>query len=219
MKSFIYILFLIGICGFSVLAQQTIDDEDIQSWNDVQLAVPLNKKVDFFIQGTLRFGNNISQLTDHRIAVGYVLKPTQSIAITPFYWNISTRDARGVFRRENALVLRALYRFPTKGFGLSYRNQYEYRMRRPRKSWRNRSMLTFDKDIPKKFIPKAKFFVQNEVFYESALKKFSRNRFMIGINKTLTKKLSVDVYYMRQNDGFSRLGDLNVLWTTWRIRW
>jgi hypothetical protein len=50
------------------------------------------------------------------------------------------------------------------------------------------------------------------------LKKFSRNRFTAGITKTLTKKLSLDVYYMRQNDGFSRPGDLNVIGTSWKVR-
>ena len=217
MKRFIGILLLCGACGLSVFAQAK-SDEDIQSWNDVQLTVPLSKYFDFFLQGTLRFGNNVSQLYDRRIAVGYVWKPKKYLAITPFYWNISARNTRGEFVPEHDLILRALYRFPVKKFGVSFRNQYEYRIRLPRNSWRNRSMLTFDKDIPKKFIPKAKFFVQNEVFYDSVLRKFFRNRFMIGINKTLTKNLAVDIYYLRQNDGYAHPGDFNTLWLAWKIR-
>jgi len=61
-------------------------------------------------------------------------------------------------------------------------------------------MMTVDKDIPEKIIPKAKFFVADEVFYDSATDKFSRNRFQIGITKTINKQWSVDIYYMRQND-------------------
>jgi hypothetical protein len=91
-------------------------------------------------------------------------------------------------------------------------------MRAPVNTWRYRAMLTFEKDLPKKFIPQAKFFFGDEVFYDSLIKKFSRNRFSIGINKTLNKNLSVDIYYMRQNDGFSRPGDLNALWVTWRVK-
>jgi len=34
----------------------------------------------------------------------------------------------------------------------------------------------------------------------------------------LTKNLQLDVFYLRQNDGFSRPGDLNVIGTAWRIR-
>lgn len=209
--------FLFSLCIFSAQAQ-TNNDEDVQSWNDVQLTVPMTKKVDFLTQITGRFGSNITQLTDARYLFGFVLKPNKAISITPFYWYISARNARGDFRDEHDLNLRAVYRFPFKKFGLSHRSQYEYRIRRPQDSWRYRAMLTVDKDIPKDIIPKAKFFVADEVFYDSLIEKFNRNRFSIGITKTLTKKASVDIYYMRQNDGYAHPGDLNVIWTAWKIR-
>jgi Protein of unknown function (DUF2490) len=118
--------------------------------------------------------------------------------------------------REIRFNLRIGYKFPIKSFGLSHRSWFEYRIRNTGNSWRYRPSLTFEKDIG--FIPKAKFYVTEEPFYDSSLKKFSRNRFTVGINKTLTKKLSLEVYYMRQNDGFSRPGDLNVIGTSWKIK-
>jgi hypothetical protein len=136
----------------------------------------------------------------------------------PFYWNIEARNARGQFRRENRLSLRIGYRFPFKTFGLSHRSTFEYRFRHPLNSWRYRPSLTFDKDIPKNIIPKAKFYITEEVFYDSLLKEFSRNRLTLGITKTLTKKLALDIYYMRQNDGYTHPGDLNVIGTTWKLR-
>lgn len=209
------------ICVFfiySAAAQTAVDDDDNQSWNDIQLTVPMTEKFDFFTQFTARFGNNISRLNDGRIAVGFVWKPTKSVSVSPFYWNIRARNASGRFRQEHRLNLRAVYRFPTKKFGLSHRSTYEYRMRSPQNNWRYRASLNFEKEIPKKIIPGAKFFAGDEVFYDSLLKKFSRNRFTVGLNKTLNKNLSVDIYYMRQNDGFSRPGDLNVIGTTFRVR-
>ena len=123
-----------------------------------------------------------------------------------------------MFKRENRLVFYARYRFPIKEFGLSHRSQFEWRIRSPRNSWRYRPSLTFEKDLPKNFIAKAKFYVTEEAFYDSLLDKFSRNRFSFGVTKTLNKKLSLDVYYLRQNDGFSIPGDLNVIGTAWRIK-
>lgn len=218
MRKFFFALILIGYCAGFAAAQTTTDEDDNQSWNDVQLTVPMTKKFDFFSQITARFGSNVSRLTDTRLAVGFVWKPTKSLSVSPFFLNIEARNASGRFRQENRLNLRATYRFPTKGFGLSHRSLFEYRMRRPRNSWRYRPSLTFEKDIPNKFIPDARIFVTEEVFYDSLLKRFSRNRFTVGINKTLNKKLSLDVYYMRQNDGFSVPGDLNVIGTGWRVR-
>jgi hypothetical protein len=208
------------ICGCAVLttAQLITDDEDIQSWNDIQLTVPLNKAFDFYTAVTMRFGKNVSRLNDGRFAIGVAWKPTKALSIMPFYWNIGARNQRSQFRREHRLALRIGYRFPFKSFGLLHRSQFEKRMRPPANTWRYRGMLTFEKDLPKKFIGNAKFFCGDEVFYDSGTKKFSRNRFNIGIGKTLSKNLGVDVYYMRQNDGFSHPGDLNTLWVTWRVK-
>lgn len=219
MNKFVFALFFTIIFTLSAVAQKTNDDDDFQSWNDLQLTVAMAKKVDLFTQLTGRFGNNISQFSDGRFAFGFVLKPTKSLSITPFYWYIRARNASGALRTENELNLRGVYRFPTKGFGLSHRSQYEYRMRSPQNSWRYRAMLTVDKDIPKKILPKAKLFVADEVFYDSLIKKFNRNRIMLGITKTLSKKLSVDVYYMHQNDGYAHPGDLNVIWTSWKVNY
>ena len=220
MKNFLWTLFFAISLTIAVSGQTNRQsDEDVQSWNDVQLTVRMTKQFDFLLQGTGRFGNNVTELSDRRIAVGFIYKPTKSLSVTPFYWNIDARNAAGRFVTEHQLNLRGNYRFPFvyKGFGLSHRSQYEYRIRVPKNSWRYRAMLTVDKNIPKRFIPKAKFFVADEVFYDSVIKKFNRNRFMIGITKTLTKQLSADIYYMRQNDGYAHPGDLNVIWTTLKI--
>lgn len=217
MKKILLVLALTGF-GFLFADAQTSGDEDIQSWNDVQLTVPMTKHFDFFLQTTARFGNNITKVSDSRLAVGYVWKPYKSFSVTPFYWNISARNASGRFRDEHQLNLRGVYRFPLKTIGLSHRSQYEYRIRRPQNSWRYRAMLTVEKDILQKFISKAKFFVSEEVFYDSLIEKFNRNRVSVGITKTLTKHLSVDIYYMRQNDGYAHPGDLNVVWTAWKIK-
>ncbi|MGI8638976.1 MAG: DUF2490 domain-containing protein [Pyrinomonadaceae bacterium] len=217
MKNIFLLILYLALLISSANAQTNQDNDDYQSWNDVQITVPMTEKFDFFLQGTFRFGNDISRLNDRRIAVGYVYKPSKSLSISPFYWNIVARNSSGRFRQEHRLNLRITYRFPFKKFGLSHRSGFEYRIRQPRNSWRYRPSLTFEKGI-EKIIPKSKFFATEEIFYDSILKKFSRNRFSVGINRTLTKNLSLDIYYMRQNDGFSVPGDLNVIGTSWRIK-
>lgn len=218
MKKILPALAIFGFCAVFANAQLITDDEDIQSWNDIQLTAPLNKSFDFYAAVTMRFGKNVSRLTDGRFAVGVAWKPTKRLTVMPFYWNIQARNSRGQFRQEHRLNLRATYRFPFKSLAFVHRSTYEYRMRAPANTWRYRAALTFEKDLPKKFIPNAKFFFGDEVFYDSATKKFSRNRFNVGIGKALNKHLSIDVYYMRQNDGFSHPGDLNIIGLTWRVK-
>ena len=193
------------------------DDEDVQSWNDIQLTTAITKKIDVFFKITMRFGKNVSRLTDARFAFGTVLKPVKSLSISPFYWSIEARNTAGLYKTEHRLNLSATYRLPIKKFGLTHRSTYEYRIRAV-KSWRYRAQMTFDKDIPKHVVPDVKFFIGDAVFYDSATGKFSRNRFNIGITKTVNKNLAVDIYYMRQNDGFTHPGDLNTVWTAWKIK-
>jgi len=217
LKRIVFGLILIIFCGVFAEAQ-AVDHDDNASWNDFQVTVPMDKYFDFFLSGTLRFGKNITRVQENRIGVGFVFKPFKDLSFSPSYLNINARNSSGRFRRENRLSFYARYRFPIKAFGLIHRSLFEWRIRRPRESWRYRPSLTFEKDLPKDWIPNAKFFMTEEVFYDSALDKWSRNRFSIGITKTLNKKLSVDIYYLRQNDGFSIPGDLNVIGTAWKLK-
>ncbi|HKX84214.1 MAG TPA: DUF2490 domain-containing protein [Pyrinomonadaceae bacterium] len=211
------LLLLLGSLRIAV-AQNVPDDEDIQSWNDIQLTAAMSKHIDFQTKVTGRFGKNVTRLNDGRYHFGFVFKPHKSFSFQPFFWFIRARNTAGRFRTEHRLNLQASYKFPIKRFGFSHRSTLERRLRAAGNTWRYRASLTLEKDLPEKLIHGAKVFVGDEVFYDSATDKFSRNRFSAGINKTLGKKLAADIYYMRQNDGFAHPGDLNVIWTALRIK-
>ena len=214
-RTILFIVTVLLVFVSSAAAQEPQPEEDFQSWNDVQLTIPLSPKLDFQTQFTGRLGKNVTRLNDGRFLAGVVLKPHKSFSINPFYWSIWARNAVSVFRFESRYSLRLTYRFPFKPVGFSHRSQFEYRVRATN-SWRYRAALNLEKDLPKKF--NGKFFMADEVFYDSAIGRFSRNRFSIGINKIINKDLSLDLYYMRQNDGVSRPGDLNTIWAALRVR-
>ena len=200
------------------IVASALDEDDVQYWNDIQLTVPLGKRVDFVTKQTLRFGQNVTKLVEGRIAIGAAIKLTKSISVAPTYTFIKARNALGRFRIENRLSLAGSYKFPFKKVTLTHKSTYERRLRSLRNTWRFKPMLTLEKEIPKNIIPRAKFFMSDEVFYDSATDRFSRNRFSIGITKTVTKQLALDIYYMRQNDGTTRPGDLNVIGTLWKVK-
>jgi hypothetical protein len=218
MKKFFFITILVCFGAFFVNAQTEIDDEDVQSWNDLQLTTQISKKFDFYTGLTMRFGKNVKRFTEGRYAVGIIYKLSKDWNIHPFYLYINARNTRGIFRHEDRLNLRVGYHFPFKKFGLTHRSLFEYRLRQPQNSFRYRPSLTLDKDIPKNLISHSKIYLTEEIFYDSILKKFSRNRVTVGITKTLSKKLSLDLYYMRQNDGFAHPGDLSVVGTNFKIK-
>jgi hypothetical protein len=61
-------------------------------------------------------------------------------------------------------------------------------------------------------------FVGDEVFYDWSIDRWVRNRFSVGGSKVFNKRFTQDVYYLRQNDGVSIPGDLNVIGTILRIK-
>jgi hypothetical protein len=61
-------------------------------------------------------------------------------------------------------------------------------------------------------------FVADEVFYDWIVDRWVRNRFSVGAIKVFNKHFTQDLYYLRQNDGVSLPGDLNVLGTSLRFR-
>jgi Protein of unknown function (DUF2490) len=69
-------------------------------------------------------------------------------------------------------------------------------------------------------INKAKFtgYVLDEVFYDWSLHDWVRNRFSIGASHAFNKHFTLEVYGMRQNDGRTRPGDVNIIGTVMRFR-
>lgn len=196
----------------------TSHDDDIQFWNDINITVAVDKKLDLYFPLTFRWARHLDRFNEGRVGAGVIYKPTKSFSISPFYSFIRYRNSAGTFKTESRYQVRFVYKFPTKGFGLSHRSQFEYRARPGANSWRYRPSITIEKEIPSKFIDGLKIFATEEPFYDSASSRFSRNRFIVGFSKTITKKVSFDIYYLRQGDNFSTPGTIDALGTGLKIK-
>jgi Protein of unknown function (DUF2490) len=211
---------LIGVLVWAAPAnaQSRVPKSDAQSWNDVQITVPMTKVVDFTIQGTLRLGDNATQTADQRLGVGFVIKINKYLSFNQFYFHREARPPNGGHEHEDRATLGATVRFPAGKFTISDRNYFERRWREPQvDAWRYRNRIQLEHPFR---IKKTKFtwFVNDEFFYDWSLRDWVRNRFAAGISHTFNKHLTLDIYAMRQNDGRSRPGDINIIGTTWRFR-
>lgn len=207
--------------GINVIEAQAglppVPEEDTQEWNDVQLSVPLNKEVDFNLSGTLRLGRNVTHLIDRRVGVGFTFRAGKYLTLAPSYLNIIMRPAEGRKVRENRLNFAATLALPLGKFRLSDRNLFERRLRFPLDStrYRNRLQLEHPFKIGKTAL---QLFVSDEVFYDWSVDDWVRNRFTVGGSRRFNRYFTGDLYYMRQNDGRSRPGDLHVVGTSFRFR-
>jgi hypothetical protein len=134
-------LSLVAILPFaspaSVRTQTRVPKADTQSWNDVQLTVPLNQKVDFLLQGTVRIGGNLTTAVDERWGFGFNYKAWKYVTLNELYFHREAKPPNGRQEREDRLSLGATVRFPLGKFTLSNRNWFERRWREPQvDAWR-----------------------------------------------------------------------------------
>lgn len=210
----------LGCASMTPHAQTTpgiLTKEDTQQWNDIQLAVELNKQVDFNLYSTFRIGRDISHLVDRRVGGGFTFRFGKYFTVAPNFLNIVMRPGPGRKVNENRLTLPITVRVPIGKFLLSDRNQFERRLRFPIDSTRYRNRLQIEHPI-KIMDTSLQLFVSNEVFYDWSFDAWVRNRFTVGVSRKFNKHFTGDLYYMRQNDGRSRPGDLNIIGATYRLR-
>jgi Protein of unknown function (DUF2490) len=213
-------LFLQLLTAFvlATCASAQVDRTDNQQWNDVQLAVPVTKLFDFNLLGTLRLGRDISRPVDERVGAGFTFRAGKYLTFSPNVLAIGMQPVRGRKIWETRLTFPVTVRFNVDKFRLSDRNQFERRIRNSgARSTRYRNRFQVEHPVGD-----AKWglslFVADEVFYDWSIDRWVRNRFTIGASKVFNKHYTQDFYYLRQNDGVSVPGDLNVIGTTLRFR-
>lgn len=210
------ILLLLAVTG----AAQTnrVPETDVQNWNDVQLTAPVTKKVDFVLLGTLRMGDNLTKDVDERFGIGFNYKLNPYITLNESVFGRVAQPPNGRREHETRLTMGATIQHPIGKFTLSDRNWFEKRWRDPQvDAWRYRNRIRLEHPFQ---IDKTKFtwFVSDEVFYDWSFRDWVRNRAAVGASHAFNKLFTLELYYMRQNDGRSRPGDLHIIGTLWRIR-
>jgi len=214
----VLILFFPCLLCLSVAASAQVDRSDNQVWTDVQFAIPLTKTIDFNMLGTLRLGRDLSRPVDERLGLGTTFRFGKYFSVSPSYLYIGTQPGKNRRGWESRLSLPIQVRFNAGAFRLSDRNLFEWRFRRPgSNSTRYRNKFQVEHPIGEKDW-QLSLFAADEVFYDWSINRWVRNRFSAGVIKVFNKHFTQDLYYLRQNDGVSVPGDLNVIGTSLRFR-
>jgi hypothetical protein len=199
---------LLFLCVFQAHAQ-SLDNNDVQFWNETQLVFPILRKKDdtgrsfekviFFINGNLRFGGNISRFADERAGFGINYRHNEYLSFTPSYIYIARQSRPGQRAYESRVRFAVNLENKWKKLTLNDRNLVEYRFRigtADSVQYRNKIKLGYsitrnDKEI---IAP----FVADEVFYDFREKAFTRNELSFGVTRKLYPNTSADFFYLWQ---------------------
>jgi len=216
LKNFIWSFLFLSLLTIAATAQQP-DQDDNQIWHETIVTIPLTERVNLTFNGVLRYGFDAERFVDKRAGFGFSYKVNKYLAVGTGYLYRKTEFVPGRKNYENRFISNFTLRREFGKIDLSDRNQFEYHVRNSRSdkfNYRNRLQIERETEI-NNF--KLKPFASAEVFYDSQFETFSRLWLTAGVSKKFNKNLTLDVYYLRQLDGWSRPGDLNVFGTTLRI--
>jgi hypothetical protein len=131
-------------CVTSSRAQSVPPETDNQSWNDLQVTIPLSKKAEFVIIGTLRLGDNLTQFVDEREGFRVNYQIQKYITLQTLYFHRDAKAPQGRHEREERYTLGANIRVPLGKFNLNTRNWIEHRWRDPQPdAWRYRNRINW----------------------------------------------------------------------------
>lgn len=218
--SLIFPLLLVAVlfCG-PVRSQSPLPQDDEQFWSEAQLYGRLIKdKVDVTFWEFWRHGRGVSFPTDVRTGVGLTIKVNKHLTLQPTYLYLLQRPWPGVRNFSHRLVIDGTTRFSVGKFTFTNRHRYEKQLRHGRRNNTDlRERLTIDYPVRAGDFD-FRVFVSDEIFYSSLLNAVYRNRLAAGITKNIHRRLSADFYYLRQNDGRNRPGDIHAFGTVLRVR-
>lgn len=217
------LLLTVGVvfsCLFSQTKAQTpLPDHDNQFWSEAQFSGTLIKdKLDVTFWDFWRHGRDFSFPTDVRTGVGLTIKANKHLTFQPTYLYLNQRPWPGVKNLSHRLLLDTTTKFNWGKFGFTNRHRYEHQLRHGRANdIQLRERMTIDYPV---HINDFQFrvFVSDEIFYSKIFKSVYRNRIAAGVTKTFNARFAAELFYLRQNDGRSRPGDIHSLGTVLKIR-
>ncbi len=198
-------------------AQGPYPRSDFQVWTSFDAAHPVSQGTDFKLGAELRYGNDQGHLIYRRITSGFAFHWHKFFTLEPYYQYSVGDSISGPLTPENRLALATTVGAPWKHWQVSDRNLGERRFIENAGEWRYRNRVEIRRPVvlARKQLS---VFAWDEVYYSSIVRRWYRNRLALGAGRRLSKKISIDVFYVHQNDGYSHPGDLNGLGMTLKTR-
>jgi hypothetical protein len=196
-----------------------------QSWNEVQLIVPVARSVDgegksvnkitAIFNGIARLGRSVD-VTDARAGIEFNFRANKYLTFVTSALYRGDEVVQNIRHYETRLAVGPTFMAKWKQVSFRDRNLYEYRVRSGRNDisvYRNRLQIS----VPVKHNGKILFspFLSEEAFYDFSVHSFNNNELFLGVTRRLNALTDLDIAYIR-ND--TRPANVNGLSLNLKIR-
>ena len=189
-----------------------------QIWAEQQINISVSQRVDLVLLGYVHLGRKSERpVAEHAgTGLGVSFKIGKHLTLFPFFTHFENQPFIASRSKEERLTIEGTLKFPLHRLTFSDRNRFEYHWRTPHLNfihYRNRVQLERALNLWN-----LTGFVADEIFYDTHFDAWIRNRFSVGASKKVNSHFTLELYYLRQSDGHSRPGDLNVIGNTLKFR-
>jgi hypothetical protein len=198
------------LCVFALMfvgnraTAQTPPNKDFQQWTQVAATSQVEPKLTITAFGEGHIGNDVSELDQELVSAAVTYSPSRWVSLGTGYLYLHANPKLSGLNSENRIYGEVTFNAPAfHRFRLSDRVRPELRWEQAPAgatfTQRYRNRVTLERPI-RKFSP----FVIWEKFYNANVKAWSRTRYYSGGTMPIDGRASIQFYFMRQNDQFSR---------------
>jgi Protein of unknown function (DUF2490) len=207
-KLFFLPIFFAPFLFSQTVFSQTPLESKFQSWNEIQLILPVLRgkdskgksfdRVTATFGGILRIGRKNLDFIDNRISTALDFRVNKYFSLLTSVLYRKDELTKNRRNYETRLDFGFTVAKTLKNFTFKDRNEYEHRFRNSRADtnlYRNRLQVSYPIKYKKKelFSP----FISEEGYYDLKTKIWVQNEFFAGITRKLTPKISLDLAYIR----------------------
>jgi len=185
-------------------AAQTPPAKDFQQWTQIAANWHVKPKLTITAFGEIHIGNDLSQFDQEIVSAEVTYSPSKWVALGIGYLYLHANPKLSGISYENRLYGEVTFNAPAfHHLLLSDRVRPELRWEHAPAggtfTQRYRNRVKLERPI-KRYSP----FVMWEKFYNANVEAWSRTRYYGGVTMRMNERTSIQSYFMRQNDQFSR---------------
>ncbi len=211
MKSFVLLTFSIILSCFCAASAQTSSPKSVfQSWNEIQLIVPILRGKDAkeksfdrltaIFSGGARIGRKSFDFLDDRAGLTFDLRVSKHITLNAGTLYRRDENKLNVVNHESRLSTGVTFSTVFHKFTFKDRNNIEHRFRNRRPDL-NVYRPRFQISRPLEYHEKEVFspFISEEGYYDLTNHRWFRNEFYAGITRKFTPGTTLDIAYVRND--------------------
>jgi Protein of unknown function (DUF2490) len=205
------------LAATAVCYGQTVPKRDTQLWNELTVTHAVRRQITVWAFGSLRLFNHVSRLAEKQVGGGVNYAPSKFLSLGPAYRFVATHPTPSGHTRENRWWLDATFKVALRRLTVSDRSRVEVRRLAGAWSERYRNRLQVERELSfdgHRITP----FAAVEAIYDTRFSVWNRKRLYVGARIPLSRRVSLEPYFMRQRDSRSAPHETNVIYNGIRLQ-